>query len=76
MNLRYFLTIGTLLSGVSVYLLGMAKVYNIHTLWYFMAVQVSKNCVIYLRFLITRVECAARYFIASAQSADLRDSVR
>ncbi|KAK7600876.1 hypothetical protein V9T40_008317 [Parthenolecanium corni] len=39
MNLRYFLTIGTLGSGIMVYMFGMAKYYNIHTMPYFLVVQ-------------------------------------
>jgi len=38
-NLRYFLALGMLLSGVASYLFGIAKTYNIHNLWYFVAVQ-------------------------------------
>ncbi|XP_024881106.1 glucose-6-phosphate exchanger SLC37A2 isoform X2 [Temnothorax curvispinosus] len=39
-NLRYFLSIGMLVSGISCYLFGIAKPYNIHNLWYFVFVQV------------------------------------
>ncbi|XP_018302530.1 glucose-6-phosphate exchanger SLC37A2 isoform X1 [Mycetomoellerius zeteki] len=38
-NLRYFLSIGMLASGISCYLFGIAKPYNIHNLWYFIFVQ-------------------------------------
>ncbi|XP_018405091.1 PREDICTED: glucose-6-phosphate exchanger SLC37A2 isoform X2 [Cyphomyrmex costatus] len=38
-NLRYFLSIGMLMSGISCYLFGIAKPYNIHNLWYFIFVQ-------------------------------------
>ncbi|XP_011311846.1 sugar phosphate exchanger 2 isoform X2 [Fopius arisanus] len=38
-NLRYFLSLGMLLSGICSYLLGIAKPYNIHNLWYFILVQ-------------------------------------
>ncbi|KAF2888252.1 hypothetical protein ILUMI_17921, partial [Ignelater luminosus] len=38
-NLRYFLAIGMLMSGVFSYLLGIAKTYNIHNLTYFVIVQ-------------------------------------
>ncbi|XP_012523580.1 glucose-6-phosphate exchanger SLC37A2 isoform X2 [Monomorium pharaonis] len=38
-NLRYFLSIGMLASGISCYLFGIAKPYNIHNLWYFVFVQ-------------------------------------
>jgi len=40
-NLRYFLSFGMLASGISCYLFGIAKSYNIHNLWYFIFVQVS-----------------------------------
>ncbi|XP_076619137.1 major facilitator superfamily transporter 16 isoform X1 [Colletes latitarsis] len=39
-NLRYFLTFGMLGSGISCYLFGIARPYNIHSLWYFVLVQV------------------------------------
>ncbi|XKL65384.1 hypothetical protein PGB90_008804 [Kerria lacca] len=39
MNLRYFLTIGTLMSGICIYIFGLAKIYNIHNIWYFIGVQ-------------------------------------
>ncbi|XP_031841766.1 major facilitator superfamily transporter 16 isoform X2 [Nomia melanderi] len=38
-NLRYFLTFGMLASGISCYLFGIARPYNIHSLWYFIFVQ-------------------------------------
>ncbi|XP_058170226.1 glucose-6-phosphate exchanger SLC37A2 isoform X3 [Anopheles ziemanni] len=38
-SLRYFLALGMAFSGVFCYLFGMAKVYDIHSLWYFIAVQ-------------------------------------
>ncbi|KAK0176745.1 hypothetical protein PV328_000852 [Microctonus aethiopoides] len=38
-NLRYFLSLGMLASGISCYLFGIAKTYNIHSLWYFITVQ-------------------------------------
>ncbi|XP_052893338.1 glucose-6-phosphate exchanger SLC37A2 isoform X2 [Anopheles moucheti] len=38
-SLRYFLALGMAFSGVFCYLFGMAKVYDIHALWYFIAVQ-------------------------------------
>lgn len=40
-NLRYFLSFGMLASGISSYLFGIAKSYNIHNLWYFIFVQVN-----------------------------------
>lgn len=40
-NLRYFLSLGMLASGISCYLFGIAKSYNIHSLWYFIVVQVN-----------------------------------
>lgn len=39
-NLRYYISIGMILSGVSSYLFGLGKVYNIHAMRYFLAVQV------------------------------------
>lgn len=39
-NLRYFLSIGMLLSGIFSYLFGIAKTYNIHSFSYFFIVQV------------------------------------
>ncbi|XP_031366334.1 glucose-6-phosphate exchanger SLC37A2 isoform X2 [Apis dorsata] len=38
-NLRYFLTFGMLASGISCYLFGIARPYNIHNLWYFVLIQ-------------------------------------
>ncbi|XP_040163090.1 glucose-6-phosphate exchanger SLC37A2 isoform X1 [Anopheles arabiensis] len=38
-SLRYFLALGMAFSGLFCYLFGMAKVYDIHALWYFVAVQ-------------------------------------
>ncbi|XP_008481754.1 glucose-6-phosphate exchanger SLC37A2-like [Diaphorina citri] len=39
-NLRYFLTIGMILSGLANYFFGLAKVYNIHAFSYFVIVQI------------------------------------
>ena len=41
MDLRYFLSLGMILSAVLVWALGAAYVWNIHTLGYFIAMQVS-----------------------------------
>ncbi|XP_063907193.1 glucose-6-phosphate exchanger SLC37A2 isoform X2 [Zophobas morio] len=38
-NLRYFLSLGMLLSGIFSYMFGIAKSYNIHNLWYYVIVQ-------------------------------------
>lgn len=38
-SLRYFLTFGMLLSAIFTYLFGLAKVYDIHSFWYFVFVQ-------------------------------------
>lgn len=38
-SLRYFLTLGMLFSGIFCYLFGMAKVYDIHSLMYFVIIQ-------------------------------------
>lgn len=40
-NLRYFLSLGMLLSGIFSYLFGLAKVYNIHNVMYFLLVQIA-----------------------------------
>lgn len=48
-NLRYFLTFGMLASGISCYLFGIARPYNIHNLWYFVLIQVSIYiCILYI----------------------------
>ncbi|KAI5726816.1 hypothetical protein M8J76_008993 [Diaphorina citri] len=39
-NLRYYISIGMILSGISTYAFGLAKVYNIHMMGFFIAVQV------------------------------------
>lgn len=39
-SLRYFLAFGMILSGIFTYLFGLAKPYNIHSLWYFIIVQI------------------------------------
>ncbi|XP_044738195.1 glucose-6-phosphate exchanger SLC37A2 [Chrysoperla carnea] len=39
-NLRYFLSLGMLFSGIFSYLFGIAKSYNIHSLSYFIIVQI------------------------------------
>lgn len=38
-SLRYFLTFGMLFSAIFTYMFGMAKVYDIHSFWYFIIVQ-------------------------------------
>ncbi|CAH0549575.1 unnamed protein product [Brassicogethes aeneus] len=38
-NLRYFLSIGMLLSGIFSYLFGIGKTYEIHNIYYYVAVQ-------------------------------------
>ncbi|XP_031630748.1 glucose-6-phosphate exchanger SLC37A2 isoform X2 [Contarinia nasturtii] len=38
-SLRYFLTFGMLFSAIFTYMFGVAKVYDIHSFWYFVAVQ-------------------------------------
>lgn len=40
-NLRYFLALGMLFSGIYSYMFGIAKTYNIHYLSYYIVVQVS-----------------------------------
>lgn len=57
-NLRYFLAFGMLTSGISCYLFGIAKPYNIHSLWYFVLIQVSicKLFIIYVNgFILNKV---------------------
>ncbi|CAH1394277.1 unnamed protein product [Nezara viridula] len=39
-NLRYFLAIGMISSGVAGYLFGVAHRFDIHSLWYYIAVQI------------------------------------
>lgn len=38
-SLRYFLTFGMLFSAIFTYMFGIAKLYDIHSLWYFVIVQ-------------------------------------
>lgn len=38
-SLRFFLSMGMLMSGIFCYLFGAAKVWDIHSIWYFAAVQ-------------------------------------
>ncbi|XP_023015190.1 major Facilitator Superfamily Transporter 16 isoform X5 [Leptinotarsa decemlineata] len=38
-NLRYFLSLGMLMSGIFCYMFGLAKTYQIHSLWYYVLVQ-------------------------------------
>lgn len=38
-SLRYFLALGMMMSGIFCYLFGMAKVLDIHSIWYFVIVQ-------------------------------------
>lgn len=38
-SLRYFLTFGMLFSAIFTYMFGIAKTYDIHSLWYFILVQ-------------------------------------
>lgn len=40
-SLRYFLAFGMLLSGIFTYLFGIAKPYDIHSIWYFVIVQAA-----------------------------------
>ena len=43
MDLRYFLSLGMLFSGIFVFLLGVARFAGIHHIGYFIAMQVSKQ---------------------------------
>ncbi|CAG9770007.1 unnamed protein product [Ceutorhynchus assimilis] len=38
-NLRYFLSLGMLFSGIFSYMFGIGKTYNIHNLWYYVVFQ-------------------------------------
>lgn len=38
-SLRYFLTLGMLFSAIFTYMFGVAKLYDIHSFWYFVVVQ-------------------------------------
>lgn len=38
-SLRYFLTLGMLFSAIFTYMFGIAKIYDIHSFWYFVIVQ-------------------------------------
>lgn len=38
-SIRYFLTFGMLFSAIFTYAFGLAKIYDIHAMWYFMVVQ-------------------------------------
>ncbi|XP_055858727.1 glucose-6-phosphate exchanger SLC37A2 isoform X2 [Episyrphus balteatus] len=44
-SLRYFLAFGMMLSGIFSYLFGIAKTYNIHSLWYFLIIQACAGIV-------------------------------
>lgn len=44
-SLRYFLAFGMMLSGLFSYLFGIAKPYNIHSLWYFLIMQACAGIV-------------------------------
>lgn len=52
-NLRYFLSLGMLLSGVFGYLFGIAKSYDIHSLTYYIFVQVSAIYFLFIMFCET-----------------------
>jgi len=39
-SLRYFLSMGMILTGVFTYMFGIARTSNIHSLWYFVIVQI------------------------------------
>lgn len=40
-NLRYFLSLGMIMSGIFCYLFGLAKTYNIHHFSYYVVIQAS-----------------------------------
>jgi len=44
MNLRYFLSLGMIFSGISTWLFGFSYVAGIHSLWYLLIVQVVTGC--------------------------------
>ena len=43
MDLRYFLSLGMIMSGIFVFMLGFAKVLGVHSIGYFIAMQVSRT---------------------------------
>lgn len=51
-NLRYFLAMGMLLSGVLNYCLGLAFYYNIHSLWFFVIFQLLSGKISSFFFVI------------------------
>ena len=53
MDLRYFLSIGMLFSGIFVFLLGFAKVAGIHHIAYFIGMQVRTYRVQFYKCMIT-----------------------
>merc|ERR1719430_690990 len=44
MNLRYFLSLGMIFSGISTWLFGFSYVVGIHSLWYLLFVQIVTGC--------------------------------
>lgn len=44
-NLRYFLALGMITSGIFTYLFGLAKSYGIHYMWYFTLIQILSGVV-------------------------------
>jgi len=44
MNLRYFLSLGMIFSGISTWLFGFSYVVGIHSLWYLLIVQIVTGC--------------------------------
>jgi len=44
MNLRYFLSLGMIFSGISTWLFGFSYVVGIHSLWYLLIVQIITGC--------------------------------
>ena len=56
MDLRYFLSLGMIMSGIFVFMLGFAKVLGVHSIGYFIAMQVSgtSQCGNFMIFLSLR----------------------
>lgn len=60
-NLRYFLAIGMILCGIFTYLFGLAFYLNIHSLWYFVIIQIIGGAVQTTGWPAT-VACVAHWF--------------
>ena len=63
MNLRYFLSLGMILSGVFTFLFGFAKTINVHSIYYFIAIQVSRTFT--CSDIFWRSSCLERWSLAA-----------